>query len=38
MDHSKRLHQLKHGVLFHLKIANLEFLLTIKIIYFLFFM
>ena len=32
----KQLHQLKHGVLFHLKIENLELLLTIKISYFLF--
>ena len=37
MGHTKRLHQLKQGELFHLKIENFEFLLTIKISYFLFF-
>ena len=34
MGYTKRLPQLKHGVLFHLKIENLEPFLTIIISYF----
>ena len=38
MGYTKRLHQLKHGALYHLKIKKiLNFLLTTKIRYLLFF-
>ena len=37
MGYTKRLHQLKHGILFHLNSKILNFLLTIEMSYFLFF-
>ena len=37
MGYTKRLHQLKHGVLFHLKFENPELFVNIKVSYFLFF-
>ena len=37
MGYTKRLHQLKHGVLFHLKFENPELFVNIKVSYLLFF-